>query len=124
LLAGLGIRTPRVHALDRSRAVYPSDFALVEDVTGDTLEARLDRGEPRAVQATARLGEALRVMHGWPAWTEAGPARGYPAGARSASEMAQAALTSPMWLNACGKLPSSSPVSASTSSASRPRSLR
>jgi aminoglycoside phosphotransferase (APT) family kinase protein len=64
LLAGLGIRTPRVHALDRSRAVYPSDFALVEDVTGDTLEARLDRGEPAAVQATARLGESLRVMHG------------------------------------------------------------
>jgi Phosphotransferase enzyme family len=64
LLGGLGIRTPRVYALDRSRAVYPSDFALVEDVTGDTLEARLDRGEPAAVQATARLGEALRVMHG------------------------------------------------------------
>jgi Phosphotransferase enzyme family len=64
LLDGLGIRTPRVYALDRSRAVYPSDFALVEDVTGDTLEARLDRGEPVAVVATARLGEALRAMHG------------------------------------------------------------
>src|SRR5436309_914387 len=37
--------------------------------------------------------------------------------------MAQAALTSPMWLNSCGKLPSSSPVPASTSSASRPTSL-
>ncbi len=34
--------------------------------------------------------------------------------------MAQAALISPMWLNACGKLPSSSPVAGSTSSASRP----
>jgi hypothetical protein len=30
---------------------------------------------------------------------------------RSAPEMAQAALTRPMWLQACGKLPSSSPVS-------------
>ena len=37
--------------------------------------------------------------------------------------MAQAALTSPMWLNACGKLPSRSPVAGSTSSASRPTSL-
>ena len=33
-----------------------------------------------------------------------------PAARRSAWEMAQAALTRPMWLNACGKLPSSSPV--------------
>jgi hypothetical protein len=64
LLDGLGIRTPRVHALDRSRAVYPSDFALVEDVTGGKLEDRLDRGDPAAVAVTARLGEALRVMHG------------------------------------------------------------
>jgi len=43
---------------------------------------------------------------------------------RSASAIAQAALTSPMWLNACGKFPSSSPVSPSTSSASSPTSLR
>ncbi len=43
---------------------------------------------------------------------------------RSASEMAQAALMSPMWLKAWGKLPSSSPVAGSTSSASRPTSLR
>lgn len=64
LLAGLGVRTPRVYALDRSRAVYPSDFALVEDVSGDNLEARLDWGEPAGAHATARLGEALRVMHG------------------------------------------------------------
>ena len=34
--------------------------------------------------------------------------------------IAQAALTRPMWLNACGKLPRSSPVSGSTSSARRP----
>ena len=37
--------------------------------------------------------------------------------------IAQAALISPMWLNAWGKLPSSSPVAGSTSSASRPTSL-
>ena len=37
--------------------------------------------------------------------------------------IAHAALISPMWLKAWGKLPSSSPVSASTSSARRPTSL-
>ena len=37
--------------------------------------------------------------------------------------MAHAALTSPIWLNAWGKLPSSSPVVGSTSSASRSTSL-
>ena len=41
----------------------------------------------------------------------------------SASLIAQAALASPMWLNACGKLPSSSPVAGSISSASSPTSL-
>src|ERR1700685_1774137 len=37
--------------------------------------------------------------------------------------MAQAALTRPMWLSACGKLPIISPLPESTSSASRPTSL-
>ena len=37
--------------------------------------------------------------------------------------MAQAALTRPMWLNAWGKLPRSSPLLGSTSSASRPTSF-
>src|SRR6266511_2685542 len=40
-----------------------------------------------------------------------------------ARSMSAAALIRPMWLKACGKLPSSSPLAASTSSASRPRSL-
>ena len=39
------------------------------------------------------------------------------------AEIAHAALTSPMWLKACGKLPRSSPLVGSTSSASRPTSL-
>ena len=46
-----------------------------------------------------------------------------PAPYSSAWLIAHAAFTRPMWLNACGKLPSSSPVSASTSSASSPTSL-
>jgi hypothetical protein len=43
--------------------------------------------------------------------------------ARDAWSMAHAALTRPMWLKAWGKFPRSSPVSASTSSASSPRSV-
>ena len=43
--------------------------------------------------------------------------------ASSACAIAQAALTRPMWLKACGKLPSRSPVAGSTSSASSPTSL-
>jgi hypothetical protein len=85
LLDGLGIRTPRVLALDRSRAVYPSDFALVEDVTGDNLEARLDRGEPGAAEVTARLGEALRVMHGHQGTTFGRP--GVPADGASCEQI-------------------------------------
>ena len=51
------------------------------------------------------------------------PGSGRRRGARCwAWAMAQAALTRPMWLNACGKLPIISP-SASISSASRPTSL-
>src|SRR5262249_17676021 len=42
---------------------------------------------------------------------------------RRASPIRQAALISPMWLKAWGKLPSSSPLAVSTSSASRPRSF-
>ena len=42
---------------------------------------------------------------------------------RSVSAMAHAALTSPVWLNAWGKLPRSSPLTGSTSSESRPTSL-
>ena len=42
---------------------------------------------------------------------------------RTAAAIASAALMRPRWLNACGKLPASRPVSGSYSSESRPRSL-
>ena len=41
----------------------------------------------------------------------------------SASAIAQAALTSPMWLNACGKFPRSSPLTGSTCSDRSPTSF-
>src|SRR5262249_28282807 len=43
--------------------------------------------------------------------------------ASRALSISHAAVISPMWLNACGKLPSCSPLRVSISSASRPRSF-
>jgi hypothetical protein len=63
-LADLGVRTPRVYLLDRTLAVYPAEIALVEDVRGGTLEQWLERGDPGAQQALARLAGALHAMHG------------------------------------------------------------
>lgn len=62
-LDALGIRTPRIYAADHSRAAYPADVALVEDVRGENLEARLDRGLPGTEHILARLGAALAVLH-------------------------------------------------------------
>jgi hypothetical protein len=62
-LDALGIRTPRIHLADQSRNHYPADIAVVEDVPGENLEARLRR-DPRDAEATlARLAGALEVMH-------------------------------------------------------------
>jgi Phosphotransferase enzyme family len=63
-LADVGVRTPRVHLLDRTLAVYPAELALVEDVRGGTLEQWLERGGPGAPRALAQLAAALRAMHG------------------------------------------------------------
>src|SRR3954452_258178 len=68
-----------------------------------------------AADCLARLGTMSHSAHHAPG--DGTAAR------RVASEISHAAFTSPMWLNACGKLPSSSPVAGSTSSASRPTSL-
>lgn len=62
-LDGLGVRVPQVYLLDRSRAAYPADVALVEDVPGESLETQLERGLPGADQALARLGTAVSLMH-------------------------------------------------------------
>ncbi len=63
-LERLGVRTPRVYLLDRGRAVYPDEIALVEDVRGGTLEEWLPRGEPDTPRILGRLGDALAAMHG------------------------------------------------------------
>ncbi|MDA3646767.1 aminoglycoside phosphotransferase family protein [Saccharopolyspora indica] len=62
-LDALGIRTPGIHLIDRSRRHYPADIAVVEDVPGKDLEALLHE-EPRSAGTTmALLAEALDAMH-------------------------------------------------------------
>jgi hypothetical protein len=61
-LDALGVRTPRIHLADRSGSYYPADIAVVEDVPGASLEAKL-RQDPRGADVTmTRLAGALDVM--------------------------------------------------------------
>ena len=64
LLRSLGVRVPELHWLDQSLATFPADVALVECITGETLEPLLDRGAPGARAVVRRLRESLDVMHG------------------------------------------------------------
>src|SRR6185437_15500400 len=55
-LAAAGVRCPEILFADRSRALYPADIAVVEDVAGGSLEALLEKdpvaaGRPLAVLA-------------------------------------------------------------------------
>lgn len=62
-LEALGIRTPRVYRIDGSRASFPADIALVEDVRGGTLETLLRRDPRGGRRALDRLAADLQVMH-------------------------------------------------------------
>lgn len=57
-----GVRVPRTYLLDRSRALYPADIVLAEDVRGGTLEELLE-ADPRAAEPVMeRLGDMLAAM--------------------------------------------------------------
>jgi hypothetical protein len=61
-LASLGLRVPEIYLLDRDRAYYPADVAILEDFPGEDLLAFRER-DPVAAQPTlARLREALAAM--------------------------------------------------------------
>jgi hypothetical protein len=61
-LASLGLRVPEIYLLDRDRAYYPGDIAILEDFPGEDLLAFWER-DPIAAEATlARLREALAAM--------------------------------------------------------------
>lgn len=63
MLDGLGARVPRIHLVDDSRRRYPADVAVVEDVSGGTLEALFEVDPTRAAKALGDLAELLDVMH-------------------------------------------------------------
>jgi hypothetical protein len=57
-LASAGVRCPEILFADRSKALYPADIAVVEDVAGGSLEALLET-DPLAA------GRPLAVLSGW-----------------------------------------------------------
>jgi hypothetical protein len=59
-----GVRVPLVYLADASKALYPADIALVEDVQGGTLEELLAADPSAAAPVMERLGEMLRSMWG------------------------------------------------------------
>ncbi|MEU6666035.1 phosphotransferase [Streptomyces sp. NPDC046727] len=61
-LDALGVRVPAIRLLDRDGAHCPAGLAIVEDLSGESLEALLAR-DPRAAAAVMeRLGAALEAM--------------------------------------------------------------
>jgi hypothetical protein len=62
-LQALGVRSPALLRADRSRTLYPADIAIVEDVTGGTLEQLLEREPDAAAASLDNLADFLRKMH-------------------------------------------------------------
>ncbi|MFH8800126.1 phosphotransferase family protein [Streptomyces sp. NPDC017936] len=61
-LTALGVRVPRLLLLDEDAVHLPAYAAVVEDVTGGTLEDALRDDPARARPAVRRLAETLRVL--------------------------------------------------------------
>jgi hypothetical protein len=64
-LASLGLRVPQIYLLDRGRARYPADIAILEDFPGEDLLAWRERDPVAAEPTLARLREALAAMRGY-----------------------------------------------------------
>jgi hypothetical protein len=65
LLASLGLRVPQIYLLDRSRACYPADVAILEDFPGEDLLALRERDPVAAEPVLSRLREGLAAMRGY-----------------------------------------------------------
>lgn len=63
-LSGIGVRVPRVVMLDTTGKFVSGDVAVLEDVRGGSLEDLRASDPQRAETVLARLGEAVRTMHG------------------------------------------------------------
>jgi hypothetical protein len=61
-LAAAGVRCPELLLADRSRALYPADIAVVEDVTGGSLEALLDKDPAAAERPLSVIADWLTAM--------------------------------------------------------------
>jgi hypothetical protein len=61
-LASAGVRCPDILFTDRSRTLYPADIAVVEDVTGGSLETLLDKDPAAAERPLSVLAEWLSAM--------------------------------------------------------------
>jgi hypothetical protein len=61
-LASLGLRVPEIYLLDRDRAYYPADIAILEDFPGEDLLAIRERDPAAAEPTLARLREGLAAM--------------------------------------------------------------
>ena len=64
-LASLGLRVPQIYLLDRSRARYSADIAILEDFPGEDLLTLWERDPVAAEPTLARLREALAAMRGY-----------------------------------------------------------
>jgi hypothetical protein len=61
----LSLRVPEIYLLDRDRAYYPADIAILEDFPGEDLLAIWERDPAAAEPALARLREGLAAMRGY-----------------------------------------------------------
>ncbi len=61
-LASLGLRVPEIYLLDRDRAYYSADVAILEDFPGEDLLAFWERDPVAAEPTLARLREGLAAM--------------------------------------------------------------
>jgi hypothetical protein len=62
-LGSLGARVPQVLLADDSRRRYPADVAVVDDISGGTLEALFESDPTRAAGALRELVAILEMMH-------------------------------------------------------------
>jgi hypothetical protein len=61
-LASVGVRCPELLFTDRSRMLYPADIAVVEDVTGGSLEDLLEKDPTAGERPLSVLADWLAAM--------------------------------------------------------------
>ena len=95
-LTSAGVRCPELLFTDRSRALYPAEIAVVEDVAGGSLEALLEKDPVAAERPLSVLADWLAAMaavrspaFGKVAFVDAG---GHPAGTSCEKVMLHHAL--------------------------------